>query len=75
MEHPLQCVFEYAVKLRPESVLDLVYYGATIALIGLALYFTHASEGKGGEQIGRAAGSRARHGAGGDGDASGLADH
>ena len=43
-------LFEYAVKMHPESVLDLVYYGAAIALIGLALYLTHASEGRSGER-------------------------
>ena len=53
------------MKMRSESGLDLVYYGAAIALIGVALYFTDASEGKAGERIGRAAGARARHGAAG----------
>ncbi len=37
-------LFEYAVKLRPGSVLELVYLAAAIALVGLALYLTHASE-------------------------------
>ena len=40
-------LFEHALKLKIDSPLDLVYLGASIALIGLALYFTHAAEGHG----------------------------
>jgi len=43
-------LFEQALKLRIESTLDLLYLGGSIALIGLALYFTHASESHGGEK-------------------------
>lgn len=47
-------LFEHALKLKIESPLDLLYLGGSIALIGLALYLTHAAEGhgeeKGGEQ-------------------------
>lgn len=40
-------LFEHAVKMRMESVLDLLYLGGSIALVGLALFLTHASEGHG----------------------------
>ena len=38
-------LFEHAVKMTVDSVLDLLYLGGTISLIGLALYLTHASDG------------------------------
>src|SRR5262245_49437947 len=38
-------LFEHAVKLRPDNLVELVYLGGTIALVGLALWLTHASEG------------------------------
>lgn len=38
-------LFEHAVKMKMGSVLDLLYLGGAIALVGLALYLTHASEG------------------------------
>jgi uncharacterized membrane protein YqhA len=37
-------LFEEALNMHLETPLDLVYLGAAIALISLALYFTHASE-------------------------------
>lgn len=37
-------LFEEAITMHIESPLDLVYLGASIALIALALYWTHASE-------------------------------
>lgn len=37
-------LFEHAVKMGIDSTLDLLYFGGAIALIGLALYLTHASE-------------------------------
>jgi uncharacterized membrane protein YqhA len=37
-------LFEHAVTLSVQSLLDLLYLGATIALIGLALLFTHKAE-------------------------------
>lgn len=37
-------LFEEALNMHLESPLDLVYLGAAIALIAVALYFTHASE-------------------------------
>ena len=40
-------LFEYAVRMRPEHMLELVYFGAAIALVGLALYLSHASETQG----------------------------
>lgn len=39
-------LFEHAVKMKMDSVLDLLYLGGAIALVGLALYLTHASEGQ-----------------------------
>lgn len=38
-------LFEHAVKIPLTSVLDLLYLGGSIALVGLALYLSHASEG------------------------------
>lgn len=40
-------LFEHAVKMKLDSVLELLYLGGSIALVGLALYLTHASEGHG----------------------------
>lgn len=37
-------LFEEALNMHLTSPLDLVYLGAAIALIAVALYFTHASE-------------------------------
>jgi uncharacterized membrane protein YqhA len=37
-------LFENALSLKVEQALDLLYLGAGIALVGLALYLTHASE-------------------------------
>lgn len=45
-------LFEHALKLKIESTLDLLYLGGSIALIGLALYFTHAAEAHGGGEKG-----------------------
>lgn len=42
-------LFEEALNMHITQPLDLVYFGAAIALIALALYWTHASEGKHGE--------------------------
>lgn len=43
-------LFENALNMHISTPLDLVYLGASIALIALALYLTHASEhGAGGE--------------------------
>jgi uncharacterized membrane protein YqhA len=38
-------LFEYAVKMRPTNLIELTYLAGAIALVGLALYLTHASEG------------------------------
>ena len=38
-------LFEHAVKTPINSVLDLLYLGGAISLVGLALYLTHASDG------------------------------
>jgi uncharacterized membrane protein YqhA len=48
-------LFEQALKLKIDSPLDLLYLGGSIALVGLALYLTHASEAHG-------AGKGERHG-------------
>lgn len=45
-------LFEQALKMKMESPLDLLYLGGSIALIGLALYFTHAAEAHGAEKTG-----------------------
>ncbi len=37
-------LFKEALRMEIHNPLDLVYLGASIALISLALYFTHASE-------------------------------
>jgi uncharacterized membrane protein YqhA len=42
-------LFEEALNMHITQPLDLVYFGAAIALIALALYWTHASEGNHGD--------------------------
>jgi len=37
-------LFERAVKMHIETMLDLVYLGTSIALIGVALYLSHAAD-------------------------------
>jgi len=37
-------LFEHALRLQIDTALQLLYLGASIALIGLALYLSHASE-------------------------------
>lgn len=37
-------LFEKALQIKMDSPLDLLYLGGGIALIGVALYFTHAAE-------------------------------
>lgn len=37
-------LFEQALKMEMKTSLDLLYLGGSIALIGLALYLTHAAE-------------------------------
>jgi uncharacterized membrane protein YqhA len=49
-------IFELALKLKVGGALDLLYLAGAVALIGLALYLTHASEGHGGQQAGHEAG-------------------
>lgn len=39
-------LFEESISMHMSTPLDLVYFGAAIALIALALYFTHAADGK-----------------------------
>jgi uncharacterized membrane protein YqhA len=43
-------LFEEALNMHITQPIDLVYFGAAIALIALALYWTHAAEGKHGDQ-------------------------
>ncbi len=38
-------IFELALKLKVGDALDLLYLAGAVALIGLALYLTHASDG------------------------------
>lgn len=40
-------IFEIAFKLKISGALDLLYLAGSVALIGLALYLTHASDGQG----------------------------
>jgi uncharacterized membrane protein YqhA len=47
-------LFEEALNMHITQPLDLVYFGAAIALIALALYWTHASEGSHGDGEGEA---------------------
>lgn len=42
-------LFEQALNMKMSTPLDLLYLGGSIALIALALYWTHAAEGKHGE--------------------------
>ncbi|HEX6829878.1 MAG TPA: YqhA family protein [Burkholderiales bacterium] len=37
-------LFEHALRLEIDSALELLYLGASIALVGLALYLSHAAE-------------------------------
>ena len=39
-------LFERALNMKIEQPVDLLYLGAAIAMIGLALYLTHASESR-----------------------------
>lgn len=43
-------LFEQALRIDMKTPLDLLYLGGSIALIGLALYFTHAAEAHGAEK-------------------------
>lgn len=52
-------IFELALKLKVDTPLDLVYLAAALALIGLALYLTHAADGGGHAKGG--VGSAGRH--------------
>lgn len=42
-------LFEEALKMSLATPLELLYLGGAIALIGVALYFSHKSEGRGTE--------------------------
>ncbi len=42
-------LFKEAIKVEIATPLDLLYLGGAIALVGLALYFSHASESQKGE--------------------------
>ena len=39
-------LFQEAIKVKIETPLDLLYLGASIALVGVALYLSHAADGK-----------------------------
>jgi hypothetical protein len=39
-------LFEEALNMHIAAPIDLVYFGAAIALIALALYLTHAADGR-----------------------------
>jgi len=42
-------LFEEALKMKMATTLDLLYLGGSIALVGVALYFTHKAESQGKE--------------------------
>jgi len=42
-------IFEMALKLKVGGALDLLYLAGAVALIGLALYLTHAADGHSGQ--------------------------
>ncbi|WP_237248063.1 YqhA family protein [Sideroxyarcus emersonii] len=42
-------LFEEAINMHVSQPIDLIYMGGSIALIALALYWSHAAEGKHGE--------------------------
>lgn len=44
-------LFENALKMEMKTTLDLLYFGGSLALVGLALYLTHASDAHGGEKL------------------------
>jgi len=48
-------IFELALKLKIGGALDLLYLAGAVALIGLALYLTHAADGHNGQQAGHEA--------------------
>jgi len=56
-------LFEEALNMHIAQPIDLVYFGAAIALIALALYWTHAAENKHGEteQAEEAGTGKAKH--------------
>jgi len=37
-------LFEHAAKMQVGTTLDMLYFGGAIALVGIALYFSHKSE-------------------------------
>lgn len=43
-------LFEEAINMHVSQPIDLIYMGGSIALIALALYWSHAAEGKHGEE-------------------------
>ena len=55
-------LFEEALNMHMGSPLDLVYFGAAIALIALALYLTHASEPGAGHDSGQEGNAPEKHG-------------
>jgi uncharacterized membrane protein YqhA len=55
-------LFEEALNMHLSTPLDLVYLGASIALIAVALYLTHAAEHGGGEDAAQAEDAPEKHG-------------
>ncbi|MDO8892102.1 MAG: YqhA family protein [Sulfurimicrobium sp.] len=45
-------LFESALKMEMKTTLDLLYLGGSLALVGLSLYLTHASDSHGSEKHG-----------------------
>ena len=42
-------LFEHAVRMKMQNVLDLLYLGGAIALVGVALFLTHGKDSHGEE--------------------------
>ena len=57
-------LFEKALQIKMDSPLDLLYLGGGIALIGVALYFTHAAESHGKDEVEDGAKAEGKAGAG-----------
>lgn len=54
-------LFEHAVKMNIDTTLDLLAFGGAIALVGLALYLSHASEPRQEDRDHAAAADKPRH--------------
>jgi uncharacterized membrane protein YqhA len=44
-------LFEHAFRMQVQTMLDLLYFAAAVALVGLALFLTHKSEANAAETV------------------------